>query len=755
MGRLRDVRRLLIHACVCVLFACGGGDSNKPDVAPTVTITSSGGASVASGSTLQLNVRATDRKGGVVPTSSVQWSSPAPTIASVSTTGLVTGTIAGTAAITASYDGVSTAFTVTVIPGAPVRLVMRTQPSGAASGAFFTTQPVVEVRDAAENVVTTSTVTITAAIASGGGLLTGLSVLTASGGAVSFGDLAIIGTQGARTLAFTSPGLSPAVSNSFVLTPGAAARLVVRTQPSGALAGVLFTTQPVIEVRDGADNVVTTATPLVTATVSAGGGTLSGTAAVTAVNGVATFTTLRIAGLIGNRTLTFSAPGLTAATTETFVLQPGAATALGVRVAAVGGGLNAPFTTVPVVELRDASGNVATAAPATSISASITSGGGTLTGASASATNGVATFVGFGINGVGGARTIRFTAPALTETSFTVSPCDASRAPELQLSSAARTLTAFNPIVAFDTVLATDAATSCQPITQLGTSIVYAGAAGWLTATALSSPTRIALRADPTAVTVAGTYNATVNVSSTNAGARPLAVTFQVRPSASITFGADNQKVLPLETNGTITIAAIVRSDGLVVPSAPVTYVSRSNTIATVSASGLITARAVGQTWLVASTTQDGGAADSLYVQVVSPTGVLLRADITRFSYIRGTDFSMSLYLDTRGATIGAATVVLNWPAVGGTPGLLRLNETTPGTIGSPLITSDAGSGTSRITIASATGMSGVIFLGRFDFTPINFGSSLFALRFSELIDLSQQSLLGTATALQYPLVFR
>ncbi len=60
-----------------------------------------------------------------------------------------------------------------------------------------------------------------------------------------------------------------------------------------------------------------------------------------------------------------------------------------------------------------------------------------------------------------------------------------------------------------------------------------------------------------------------------------------------------------------------------------------------------------------------------------------------------------------------------------------------------------------RFDLLSASGMTGVIFLGRVDFTAVTAGTSLLALRFSDLIDLSQQSLLGSAHALQYPMVVR
>jgi hypothetical protein len=744
--------RCMRASVVLVLAACGGGDATEPDVPPVITVTSASGPSVVSGSTLQLTANAKDRKGKAVQNPTVSWVSQAPTVASVSASGLVTGAVAGPATISATYDGVSASFSITVVPGAPARLALRTQPSGAASGVALTAQPAVEVRDAAENVVTSSSVSVTAAIASGGGALLGVAIANAQQGVVAYGDLTIIGTVGSRTLSFSAPGLTGVTSAPFTLNAGAASRLVVRTQPTGAQSGAPFLTQPVVEVRDGADNVVPTSTAPITAAISSGGGTITGTTQVPATAGVATFTNVRLDGVVGDRTLIFSSPGLTAAISSTFALQPGAATSLAIRIAPAGAGLNGAFTTQPVIELRDGAGNIATTSAGV-VAATITTGTGTLTGASANATNGVATFASLGISGSPGSRVLRFASGSLTPASFTITPCDGTRNPEVELGATSRSLIGFSPVMVLDTVAITDKVASCQPIAGLATSIAFGGATGWLSASFLQSPARLVLRADPAAVVV-GTYAATVTVSTANAGTAALSVSFQVRPTATVTFGADNQKVLQLDPLATITIPAVVRSDGVVVV-APVQYTSRSTTIATIANDGTITARATGQTWLVASTTRDGGAIDSVYLNVTRATGPLLRADITRFTYVRGNDFSVSLFLDTRGTTIGAATVIFNWPTVNGTPGLIRSNTTVAGPVGNPVITSDAGSGTTRISIASATGMTGVIFLGRVDFTAVTAGTSLLALRFSDLVDLSQQSLLGTAHALQYPMVIR
>ena len=78
-------------------------------------------------------------------------------------------------------------------------------------------------------------------------------------------------------------------------TAGAPTQLVMVTQPSGAVSGTAFTTQPAVELRDGSNAVVLQAGVTVTVAKASGSGTLGGTlTAVTDANGKATFTNLAI-----------------------------------------------------------------------------------------------------------------------------------------------------------------------------------------------------------------------------------------------------------------------------------------------------------------------------------------------------------------------------------------------------------------------------------------------------------------------------
>ena len=179
----------------------------------------------------------------------------------------------------------------------PTALAFAVQPAGAAGGTPFTTQPVVEVRDASGAIVATATATITLRLDSSttGATLGGTLTVDAVAGKATFTDLTI-DKVGGYSLSASADNLSPAVSNDFTVVPGAPSRLRFATEPAGASGGTFFTTQPVVEVFDAVGNRV--AGSLVTVTVALGanphGGHLTGTSTITTTTGLARFTDLAL-----------------------------------------------------------------------------------------------------------------------------------------------------------------------------------------------------------------------------------------------------------------------------------------------------------------------------------------------------------------------------------------------------------------------------------------------------------------------------
>ncbi|HET7422783.1 MAG TPA: Ig-like domain-containing protein, partial [Gemmatimonadales bacterium] len=105
--------------------------------------------------------------------------------------------------------------------GAPSVLAIATQPSASATLAVpLATQPVIQLRDASGNDVQQGGVSVTVAVASGAGRLTGTASRTTDGtGRAAFTDLAIADATGAHTLIFAASGYTSVVSGSITVTP--------------------------------------------------------------------------------------------------------------------------------------------------------------------------------------------------------------------------------------------------------------------------------------------------------------------------------------------------------------------------------------------------------------------------------------------------------------------------------------------------------------------------------------------------------
>ena len=133
-----------------------------------------------------------------------------------------------------------------------------------------------------------------------------------------------VGTD--KVLSFTATSakgtsLSVSTSPAFAITP-IGASLSVETQPAAAAVdNTAFPNKTVVHIKDATNALVGTGADgqlTVTASLQAGTGTLGGTVSVSAVNGVATFTDLKIsgAGAVGSgKVLRFSATGSAGALT--------------------------------------------------------------------------------------------------------------------------------------------------------------------------------------------------------------------------------------------------------------------------------------------------------------------------------------------------------------------------------------------------------------------------------------------------------
>ena len=426
---LRFAAALCGASAVVVSAGCGGGGGDGPMPPPvnntpaSIRLSQSGPLALSSGSASTVTAFVLNSGGAELAGVAVLWETTDAAIARVDG-GTITAAKVGTATITASTGSIkSTGLAVNVSPGTPAKILITTQPGGATVAQPLVTQPVVELRDASDNLATTSTIGVSAAIATGGGTIGGTATVASVNGVVTFANLSLIGIAGARTLSFSAPGATATASASFQLTPGAPSQLVVAVQPNGAAVAQPFATQPKVQIQDAGGNLAASSTLVVTTAVTSGTGALAGTTSVAAIAGVATFTDLTLTGLVGAQTLGFAAAGVTAAASTRFTLAHGAPAQLVITRQPVGGAVSAPLLTQPQVELRDVSTNLCVTST-TPVAATISFGGGTLVGAtSAVPTAGIASFANLSIAGVVGDRELTFAAtgtPPVASTRFTL-----------------------------------------------------------------------------------------------------------------------------------------------------------------------------------------------------------------------------------------------------------------------------------------------------------------------------------------------
>ena len=248
--------------------------------------------------------------------------------------------------------------------GPPAKLAFTTQP-GSASAGSSTITVTVSVDDAAGHVVTTATNQITLAIGTNpaGGTLSGTLTATAVAGVATFSNLSINNMGTGYTLAASTSGLTSASSTAFNVV-GPPSKLAFTVQPGNVAAGGSITPAITVSIEDAAGNVVPTATNQVTIAIGTNpsSGTLSGTASVNGVAGVATFSNLSINKTGTGYTLTASASGLTGGTSSAFNVTAGAAAKLAFAVQPSNATAGVAISPAVQVTIQDAQGNTVTSA---------------------------------------------------------------------------------------------------------------------------------------------------------------------------------------------------------------------------------------------------------------------------------------------------------------------------------------------------------------------------------------------------------
>lgn len=342
------------------------------------------------------------------------------------------------------------------------------------AGASLAMPPAVKVTTSSGKPVPGITVTYT--VQSGGGSVIGAAPTTDAQGVATLGGWTLGPTAGSNTLAANVPNL-PAVTFTATGVAGPASKVAIATAPSAAVVNrSALATQPIVQVQDANSNVVTTSTASITASLASGGGTLGGTSAVSAINGVATFTNLSIAGTVGAKTLGFAAAGLTAATSSTITTTVGPAASVAVNAGNnQSGPPNAALAVAPSVIVGDADAN---AVSGFQVTFAVASGGGSVTGAIVlTLPSGIAAVSSWTLGPALGTNTMTATATGLTGSPVTftatgsnvsmsaVTPATLTSGVSATISGTGFSATAASNAVTIDGVPATVAAASATSLT--------------------------------------------------------------------------------------------------------------------------------------------------------------------------------------------------------------------------------------------------------------------------------------------------
>lgn len=252
----------------------------------------------------------------------------AATDASGQTTAMISSTEVEFASVSVALYGQTFSDLVTIefTSGDAAKLAFVAQPEGPyAAGATINAIPQVQVQDAAGNPVTASSANITVAIGAnpGSGALSGTTTVAAVSGLATFSDLSINKAGAGYTLTATATGLTAAESDPFTIIPDSStSQLVFVASPGETPALATLTPNPTVEIRDTYGNTVTSADDEITVAIKSGTGdpaaTLSGTTAVAATNGVATYDDLKINRAADGYRLTATAAGLSGADSASF-----------------------------------------------------------------------------------------------------------------------------------------------------------------------------------------------------------------------------------------------------------------------------------------------------------------------------------------------------------------------------------------------------------------------------------------------------
>ncbi len=306
--------------------------------------------------------------------------------------------------------------------GNATTLVFTTQPSNTTAGVAMTPAVVVQARDASNNVDPAFTGSVSLNLgANPGGDPLGTVSATAVSGVATFSGITLQKAAAGYTLVASSSGLSSATSNTFTVSPAAAASLAFSQQPTNVVAGATITPFVRVTALDAFGNAVMS--PSIPIAIAIGtnpaSGVLSGTSPRSTSGGIATFNNLSIDKAGTGYTLVASGGGFNV-TSNPFDVTVGngskvAFVAPQPTSATAGAAITPGFT----VEVQDAAGNrIPGANNQITVFIGTNPSQGSLSGTTQrNAVNGTVTFTGLSIDSAGTGYTLTASASGLVSTS--------------------------------------------------------------------------------------------------------------------------------------------------------------------------------------------------------------------------------------------------------------------------------------------------------------------------------------------------
>ncbi len=323
------------------------------------------------------------------------------------------------ASATGLTGATSAAFNITA--NTATKLVFTVEPVTTTAGSGISPAVAVSAQDGLGNTDPTFTGNVTVAITGGtgkaGAHLAGSLTKAAAAGVATFAGLAIDSAGTSYTLTATATSLSSGASSAFDITAGTATQLAFGVQPSNAAAGAAITPTVTVVAKDGQGNIDPTFTASVTITAAVNpGGATPNNATVSAVAGVATFTSLFLDKVGTGYKLQASGGALTSGQSVAFNITPGPANKVAFVQQPTRVTVGANISPAVKIAVQDAFGNtVTTFSNNVTVAIGTNPGSGTLSGQLTKAAQaGVATYSGLSINNPGTGYTLTASAAGLT-----------------------------------------------------------------------------------------------------------------------------------------------------------------------------------------------------------------------------------------------------------------------------------------------------------------------------------------------------